>query len=215
MGVSVYAFDMWGNGRSSGQRGATDIAQAVADHLAARRELASQSDTRALPTFLFGHSVGGLVTATSVLRDDIHVSGVILASPTLADANGFVRALVGLGALLAPAKHVPGPGGKIETLTALPEIQAELGRDSLYFRRVTWITAASGASLAHENWNRYAAVRAPVLVVHGESATRCAASFSIGSARAFRRLCRCKRGTNGDRHATCVRRNIASDSTAS
>jgi alpha-beta hydrolase superfamily lysophospholipase len=109
------------------------------------------------------------VTATSVLRDDTHVSGVILASPTLADANGFVRALVGLGAFLAPAKYVPGPGGKSETLTAVPEIQAELDRDSLYFRRVTWITAASGASLAHENWNRYAGLRAPVLVVHGDS----------------------------------------------
>ena len=169
VGVSVYAFDMWGNGRSLGQRGATDVNGAVADHLAARRKLADQAETRALPVFLFGHSVGGLVTATSVLRDAANVRGVILASPTLADANVFARALTRGGALVAPAKTIPGPGGKIESLTAVPEIQRELVRDSLYFRRVTWITAASGASVAHANWSLYPNVATAVLVLHGDA----------------------------------------------
>ena len=169
MGISVYAFDMWGNGRSLGQRGATDVNRAATDHLAARRKLAQDAETRGLPVFLFGHSVGGLVTVTSVLRDGGNVQGVILASPTLADASGFSRAMARLGAVLAPATNIPGPGGKIESLTAEPEIQQALVRDTLYFRRVTWITAASGASLAHANWKLYPSVRAPVLVLHGDA----------------------------------------------
>jgi acylglycerol lipase len=169
MGVSVYAFDMWGNGWSLGQRGATDVDRAVTDHLAARRKVTEDPETRGLPVFLFGHSVGGLVTVTSILRDGVNVQGVILASPTLADASGFSRAMARLGAVLAPATNIPGPGGKIESLTGAPEIQQALIRDTLYFRRVTWITAASGASLAHANWTLYPSVRAPVLVLHGDA----------------------------------------------
>ena len=169
MGVSVYAFDMWGNGRSPGMRGATDIGQAVADHLAARRKLAEQAETRSLPVFLFGHSVGGLVTVTSLLQDQSNLRGVILVSPTVTDPSPLVRALARLGGALVPARHVPGPPGKIELLTAVPEARARLGRDSLYFRRVTWVTAATASSIAHANWERYREVRVPMLAVHGDA----------------------------------------------
>ena len=169
MGVSVYAFDMWGNGRSPGKRGATDVRQTVADHLAARRKLAEQLEARSLPVFLLGHSVGGLVTATSVLCDQRDLRGVVLVSPMVADANPVVRTLTRLGASLIPARNVPGPPGKIELLTAVPEARAQLDRDSLYFRRVTWITAATGASIAHANWERYSQLRVPLLVVHGDA----------------------------------------------
>ena len=181
LGVNVYGFDMWGNGRSLGKRGDTDIDRALADHLAARRKLVEQPDTRALPLFLFGHSVGGLITVASVLRDETNVRGVILASPTLADANGVVHALTRLGASIAPANDVPGAVSKIESLTAVPELQQQLGADSLYFRRVTWITAASGASLAHANWSRYPNVRVPILVVHGDADQ----TANLGASRQF------------------------------
>ena len=51
--------------RARGRRAATDVDRSVEDHLAARRLLASQT----LPVFLLGHSLGGIVSATSVVRD--------------------------------------------------------------------------------------------------------------------------------------------------
>lgn len=53
----VRAFDLAGHGLSPGVRGVTDIGRMADVHLAARRMLAGR------PLFLFGHSLGGLVTA--------------------------------------------------------------------------------------------------------------------------------------------------------
>src|SRR5690606_26355767 len=86
IGIDVYAFDLRGHGRSPGERAIIDVREAVHDHLAARRALHAQS----LPVFLFGHSLGGLVTAASVARDPSGVRGVVLSSPFLvADASSL------------------------------------------------------------------------------------------------------------------------------
>src|SRR5262245_24737188 len=75
LGFDVYAFDLRGHGRSPGARGVADIKQAVADHHAARRALSNQGK----PLFLFGHSLGGLITAASVAEDQGGVTGVVLS----------------------------------------------------------------------------------------------------------------------------------------
>ena len=33
--------------------------------------------------------------------------------------------------------------------------------------RITWATAAGGATVSHENWERYTELRVPVLAIHG------------------------------------------------
>ncbi|RSM07023.1 hypothetical protein CEP52_005406 [Fusarium oligoseptatum] len=58
----VWALDLWGHGTSPGDRGIVDVEMAVKDHLEMRR----RADARGLPVFLFGHSLGGLITAASV-----------------------------------------------------------------------------------------------------------------------------------------------------
>src|SRR5688572_16489255 len=123
-GISVYAIDMWGNGRSPGARGATDIGDAVDDHLAARRKLGEQP----LPVFALGHSVGGLVTATSILRDQSEVHGIILVAPALKwGVGGVMRVVARLGGFLLPTLPVPAP-------TADP---AEQSRDTSFNERLT------------------------------------------------------------------------------
>ena len=105
-GISVYAFDAWGHGHSPGARAATDVNEAANGNLAARRLLKNQP----LPVFLFGHSMGGLITATSVLRDQSGIKGVILTGPVLYTVSS--PALVAAGqvvAFLAPI--APSPFG--------------------------------------------------------------------------------------------------------
>lgn len=164
-GISVYAIDMWGNGRSPGQRGATDIGNAVEDHLAARRKLREQP----LPVFLLGHSVGGLVTATSTLRDQSGVQGMILIAPTLKwGVSGFMGFVARLGGFLLPTFPVPVPPGDPTDQSRDMQFNERLAEDTLYYGgKISWVTAASGATTSRSNWNQYQQVTVPVLALNG------------------------------------------------
>jgi len=162
-GISVYAFDMWGSGRSPGKRGATHLGDAVSDHLAARRKLRAQP----LPVFVLGHSVGGLVTATSVVNDQTGLQGMILLAPALDwGLGGFTRFLARAGGFVAPSFSVPGPAGITQTRDG--DAQRRFDSDPIVLHKgVTWITVSTGVAISRENWARYHELRAPVLIVHG------------------------------------------------
>jgi acylglycerol lipase len=164
-GVSVYAVDMWGNGRSPGSRGATDIAAAVEDHLAARSRLSEQP----LPVFVLGHSVGGLVTATSVLRDQSGVRGMILIAPALRwDVSGPLRTVARVGGFLLPTFAMPVPTADPAVQSRDPQLHERLAKDPLmHLGSISWVTAGSGATISHANWPMYERITVPVLVVHG------------------------------------------------
>jgi acylglycerol lipase len=163
--ISVYAIDMWGSGRSPGTRGATDIGNAVEDHLAARRKLRDQP----LPVFVLGHSVGGLVTATSTLRDQSGVQGMILVAPALKwGVGGFMRFVARIGGFLLPTFAVPMPPADPTVQSRDMQFNERLAKDPLMnLGHVSWVTAASGATTSHDNWKQYAHVTVPVLVVNG------------------------------------------------
>jgi alpha-beta hydrolase superfamily lysophospholipase len=164
-GISVYAIDMWGNGRSPGERGATDIGDAVEDHLAARRTLREQP----LPLFVLGHSVGGLVTVTSTLRDQRGVRGMILVAPALKwDVSGIMRIVARMGGFLLPTFPVPTPTADPEAQSRDTQLDERLAKDPLmYMGGISWLTAAGGAATSHANWKQYHHLTVPVLVVNG------------------------------------------------
>ena len=167
IGVSVHAFDLRGHGRSPGRRALTDVEQSVEDHLAARRLLAAQP----LPVFLLGHSLGGIVTTTSVVRDASGVSGVVLSSPAiLVSANALTRLFVRLASAVAPALPVKflSPTG----LSRIPEeVQAFVADPLIYHGGMPARLAASILFTSRENWARYPAWALPTLVLHGTADT--------------------------------------------
>ena len=167
LGVSVHAFDLWGHGRSPGRRVSTDVDRCVADHLAARARLAGQP----LPVFLFGHSLGGIVTATSVVRDASNVAGVVLSSPALlVSANPLTRLFARLVSAAAPAlpvKFLPPAG-----LSRIPEqVQAFVADPLIHHGGMPARLAASILFTSRDNWAQYPAWRAPTLVLHGTADT--------------------------------------------
>ena len=167
LGVSVYAFDLWGHGRSPGRRALTDVERSVDDHLAARARLAAQP----LPVFLLGHSLGGIVTATSVVRDASRVAGVILSSPALlVSANALTRVFARLVSAIAPAlpvRFLPPAG-----ISRLPEqVQAFAADPLVHHGGMPARLAASILFASRDNWAHYHAWRAPTLVLHGTADT--------------------------------------------
>ena len=168
-GVSVYAIDLWGHGHSPGRRAVTDLGQAVEDHLAARRKLLA----RPLPVFLLGHSLGGLVTATSVARDQSGLSGVILSSPFLRkEVPAWKRLLVSVLAAVGPTLPAPAEPAELSGLSRIPEELEFVDNDPLIYRgRVPMLLAATALNLLKENPSLYPGWRVPTLVLHGTADT--------------------------------------------
>lgn len=82
-GYTMTAFDLRGHGRSDGPRGYTPSYP----HLMAdiRRFLRlSREKFSDLPTFLYGHSMGGNLSLNYVLRTQPNLAGLIVTSPWLA-----------------------------------------------------------------------------------------------------------------------------------
>jgi alpha-beta hydrolase superfamily lysophospholipase len=166
LGFDVYGWDMRGHGRSAGARGVADMNGAVADHRAARRALSGK------PLFLFGHSLGGLVTAASVTEDASGVAGVVLSAPALLiTAPAHLRAIAGMVSVFAPAARLVPPLD-VDGLSRIPEeVEAYRNDPMVSDTRVPAKTGATAIDVAERAWTRYPAWQTPVLLLHGEKDT--------------------------------------------
>ncbi|ADV67449.1 alpha/beta hydrolase [Deinococcus maricopensis] len=166
-GYSVYGFDQRGHGRSSGTRALVDVDAFVDDHIAARAALLEGRT----PLFAFGHSLGGLVTALSVLRDPRGLAGVVLSSPALlvgSDLPAPVRAVSQLLGRLAPT--APTIELSSAHLAQDASVGARYDADELVYRgRVRAGTGASMMRAGASLWARAHTWRVPTLVIHGDA----------------------------------------------
>jgi alpha-beta hydrolase superfamily lysophospholipase len=179
-GVSVAAFDLWGHGRSPGRRAVTDIRASVQDHLAARRALAASG----LPIHVMGHSLGGLITASSVALDPKGVAGAIIMSAPMPTDPGLVgRLVIGTLAALAPGARAPLPAAPPSTLSRLPALIEQLVADPLVYRgwATTNLVAATALDVGRHNWPLFRHWTVPTLVVHGSAD----ASIPLNDSRRF------------------------------
>lgn len=163
-GISVYAFDMHGHGASAGKRGMINVEYAVQDHLIARKALADRPE----PLFLFGHSLGGLVTAASVALDQSGVAGVILTSPALPRHNIMLRLLARVLAAVVPEVPAPLHPDDMTLLSRLPEIAEDAINDAMRYQgRLPNIVASTALIRARANLKLYPAWKVPTLILHG------------------------------------------------
>ncbi|MBB2943360.1 alpha-beta hydrolase superfamily lysophospholipase [Actinoplanes lutulentus] len=168
-GYGVWAMDMIGHGRSPGPRRLTDIRAAVADHVRVRARLHGEG----LPVLLFGHSLGGLVTAGSVATDPAGTAGVVLSAPVLVPpVPAPARAAAMLLARLLPRTPVPGRNAPIDELTRRPDVVERARRDPLMHPgRVPLLVGATALDVSARLWRHAPRWQAPCLVLHGTDDT--------------------------------------------
>lgn len=178
-GFDVYAFDFEGHGDSGGTPGVANIKVAVEDHLAARAALEADG----AKVFLFGHSLGGLVTAASVVRRPQGAAGVVLSAPALLIEIGpALRLIAKLMAGIAPAARLTPPIAP-ESLSRIPEEVAAYRADpKICLLPPPARLGATAMAVSDEGWRKYSDWRVPVLVVHG---AKDAATPAKGSERFF------------------------------
>lgn len=176
-GYAVWALDMRGHGRSAGARVAIDSADDLLGDLDALFALVRASEPE-LPMFLYGHSVGGLVSALYAIERQPALAGLVLVAPAIAfDAPPIQAAGLGVVAALDPDAAV------LETphrdFTRDPALLAEIAQDPLIWQpngaARTARTVLDGAARV---WAAPERLRVPLLVVHGTGDARTAPAGS-------------------------------------
>ena len=164
-GLSVYSYDQRGHGQSPGQKAVVDVDVLIRDHLRAREALRGLG----VPLFAFGHSMGGLVTAASILRDPRGLSGAVLSSPLLLVGEGesaVLKALSGVLGRLWPSLPVTAlESGGLSRVAE--EVSAYDSDPQVYRGKVPALTAASMLRVSRQLTAQYPQWRLPTLVVHG------------------------------------------------
>lgn len=168
-GIAVYAPDLRGNGRSSGQRGHVERWDEYREDLERFIAVVRQEEPDQ-PIFLLGNSLGGLIVLDYVLHRPEGIRGVIAASPPLGRL-GVPAPLLALGRVLSRVwpRFSVRTGMDLSGLARDPVVVQTVLADPLFHRVGT-------ARLSTEVVAAIARVQAaaprfplPLLVVHGSA----------------------------------------------
>lgn len=184
-GYDIAFYDHYGHGTAPGPRSRVDVGRLINDHLDARRIVLAHSRTEDL--FLFGHSMGGLITAASSLLDPRRLRGVVLTGPAFRPLPPVpVKAAE---ALLSLARLAPGlaakPARKPDAPSDLsrdPRVQEAFDADPLtYTGPVPILTGATMVVQGGRVLDNAGRATTPMFILHGSAD----ALASLGGSRAF------------------------------
>jgi alpha-beta hydrolase superfamily lysophospholipase len=137
--ISVTVFDYRGHGKSKGARGYLDDWQDYINDMNAARSTLLPT----LPTFLLGHSNGGLVVLDALLQQDEEISktlkGVVVLSPYVAPNHAVPWIKIFASKVLGkyfPSITVPADLTAAE-VTNCPQKQKEHDEDSVLLNKAT------------------------------------------------------------------------------
>jgi alpha-beta hydrolase superfamily lysophospholipase len=136
-GISVFAFDLRGHGRSPGPRGDVDAFPRFLEDLLGMEDEMARQIPGGMPRFLLGHSLGGLICIRRLQVFKGPYVGAVISAPWLASAlPDWVRRLGGFLGLALPG--VPFPAGlNPERLTRDPDMIEAWRQDPLIHTRIT------------------------------------------------------------------------------
>ncbi len=176
-GIDVYAFDLPGHGRTAGERGLVDVNQGVALHLQARSRLPV-----GLPTVLYGHSLGGLITAASIVRERGNISAAVISSAAMqTPSKRWERILASVSTRLAPGAPMPLPRPGIEALSRDKAFLAEVQKDELFYEgKAKNLVAKTVLEVSDQVWAATDNWKAPTLIIHGNKDTSTSHLNSMG-----------------------------------
>ncbi|HZU82868.1 MAG TPA: alpha/beta hydrolase [Polyangiaceae bacterium] len=167
-GIASFALDLRGHGRAEGRRGYCRRFEDYIDDVAELERL-TQSSTRGVPMFLFGHSFGGLVAASFAAARPGPWRGLMLSAPLLAIAMDVppLKRLAGkLASRLLPTLALPN-GIRSEDITHDAELARAYEKDPLVFHIATarWFSEVGRAQ--RRAFDRASSLRIPLYVVMG------------------------------------------------
>jgi acylglycerol lipase len=172
-GYAVYAMDIWGHGDSPGTRAVAHVGKAVDDHLSLRKLVKEREEGK--PVVLFGHSLGGLITAGSVVKNSEGFQGVILTGPAFPGPFPYAaRLALGVAVRAMPSVSLPGRAVPIDGLTRDEKELEKYFADPVFFKKsICFLLAATALDVAETVRSGMGEWMAPTLVLHGNADTYC------------------------------------------
>ena len=182
LGFNVYGFDLPGHGFTAGERGLVDIHTALDLHLKARAAIPTD-----LPLFLFGHSLGGLVTIGSIMKQQEGLAGAVISSSAMQKpSSSFERVLASLMVKLNPSGPMPLPRPGTEALTRDLELVRLIDEDPLMDKgKARNLVAKTILDVSDQVWNWAENWKLPVLFIHGDKDT---STSHLNSQRLFKEI---------------------------
>ncbi len=167
-GYTVMGYDRRGHGRSAGRKGHSPGVSALVDE-AAQLIIEARTRYQKLPIFLYGHSQGGAIVLSYLMRRHPKLSGVIASAPWLRLAFEPPAALIALGKVMRSIYPGFQQANNLDTskLSRDSKVVADYEADPLVHNR---ITAGNAISMMEEGeWllQQTGAAPCPLLVLHG------------------------------------------------
>jgi alpha-beta hydrolase superfamily lysophospholipase len=169
-GYAMAGFDLRGHGRSGGARGHTRSLDAYMQDIRQFFQLMTQRYP-AIPHFLYGHSLGGLLVLAYAIQYGARLNGVIVTAAGLRDALQEQKAKLALVKLLAPI--LPGltiqSGLDAAALSRDPEIVEAYRNDPLVHYNITLGFGRAGLRAIDLCFARAGEFPVPLLMIHGKA----------------------------------------------
>jgi alpha-beta hydrolase superfamily lysophospholipase len=168
-GIALYAYDMRGNGRSSGQRAYLRSWDDYRGDLHAFLELVREWEP-GVPLFLLGNSLGGLVVLEYALLRPRGLAGIVAAAPPLGKL-GVPPVLMALGR--AMSRIMPRlslqVGMDLTGLARDPAVVEALLSDPLFHRRGTARLSTEVTAAITRVQEGAGTLAVPLLILHGSA----------------------------------------------
>jgi alpha-beta hydrolase superfamily lysophospholipase len=170
-GFSVRRLELRGHGMSGGRRMYVNTWGDFRGDLGQFVRLVG-AEAPALPLFLVGISLGGLIVTNYAAHAPDGLRGVVSLAPALGETGGspFLRAILPLLSRLVPRLPID-PKLDLSHLTRDAEMQRAYVADPLYQTRVTPRIAAELLAAIADTRDRAAGFRVPLLILHGTADT--------------------------------------------
>jgi len=165
-GFAVFAMDLRGHGRSGGGRGDLRIADAVAD--VADLVAHAGSEYPGLPVFVYGNSLGGLITMTYTVERQPDINGLVASAPALDSELREQKVKFAMANLLGgllPSITIP-TGLDPEGVSRDPEVVAAYKADPLVHDKGSFALAKQTFS-AMDAMMAQTGFPVPLLIIHG------------------------------------------------
>jgi alpha-beta hydrolase superfamily lysophospholipase len=169
-GYALAGFDLRGHGKSGGPRGHTPSYEAYLDDIAL---FLAEADRLfpGIPQFLYGHSMGGLLVLSFVLRRQTQVQGVIVTAPALITPIAEQKLKISFAKLagsILPALTLPS-GLNPQDISRVPEVVQAYRDDPLVHDRTTLAMAKSTIQAMPWVFEHARDFTLPMLVMHGSA----------------------------------------------
>jgi len=170
LGYAVYGMDHLGHGKSDGKRVYVKRFEDYTNTLKVYFDMVRRWQP-GKPIFLFGHSLGGLISAVYLLDHQAELTGAVLSGPAVKVPNNITPAILFVGKMLSALMPKFGLIGlEVDGISRDPAVVRAYVNDPLVFTGKTTARLAAEMLKAMQRVSAMATkIRLPILIVQGGS----------------------------------------------